>query len=185
LIFEPLPIPGAWSVRLEPRRDERGYFARSWCQREFAAHGIEIDMVQSSLSHNARAGTLRGMHYARPPSSEGKLVRCERGRILDVLLDLRPDSPAYLRHAAVELVDRSGDAVYVPPGVAHGFQTLEDDTDVLYMMSDFYRPELDAGVRFDDPAFGIRWPLPVTLIAPRDRGYPDFVPADRGPGPRS
>ena len=176
MIFEPTAIPGAWLLRVERLADERGFFARVWCRREFADHGIEIDMVQASVSRNEQAGTLRGMHFAKPPAREGKLVRCMRGRIFDVLLDLRPPSPAYLKHIAVELDAEACDAVYVPPGVAHGFQTLVDDSDILYMMSDFYRPALSAGVRYDDPAFGIRWPLPVTRIAERDQAYADFHP---------
>ena len=174
MIFEPTPIPGAFVVRPERREDERGSFARVWCRHEFAAHGIEVDMVQGSVSRNRRAGTLRGMHFSRPPSQEGKLVRCERGRVHDVLIDLRTGSKARLAHFAIELDDRAGAAIYVPPGVAHGFQTLVDDSDVLYLMSDFYQPDLGEGVRYDDPAFGIRWPLPVTMIAVRDSTYPDY-----------
>jgi len=180
LIFEPTSIPGAFVIRPEPREDERGFFARVWCRQEFAAHGIEVDMVQASVSRNRRAGTLRGMHFSRPPSQEGKLVRCERGRVHDVLLDLRPGSSTRLAHFAIELDERAGIAVYVPPGVAHGFQTLADDCDVLYLMSDFYQPDLAEGVRYDDPAFGIRWPLPVSMIAVRDTTYPDFHSAVPG-----
>jgi dTDP-4-dehydrorhamnose 3,5-epimerase len=175
LIFESTAIDGAFVVRPQRQVDERGFFARTWCREEFAAHGVEVDMVQASVSHNERAGTLRGMHYSRLPAVEGKLVRCERGRVHDVLLDLRRGSTSYLCHVAIELDARSGVAVYIPPGVAHGFQTLVDDSDVLYMMSDVYRPELAAGVRYDDPTFGLRWPLPVGTIAARDRGYPDHA----------
>ena len=174
MIFEPTALPGTVVVRGERREDERGYFARVWCREEFAAHGVAIDILQASVSYNRRAGTLRGLHYALAPAREGKLVRCERGRIFDVALDLRPGSPAFLRHVAIELAGDDLVALYLPPGVAHGFQTLEDDSSVLYMMSEAYRPELAAGVRFDDPAFGIAWPLPVSVIAARDRSYPDF-----------
>jgi len=174
VILEAAPIPGAFVIELERREDERGFFARLWCHEEFAAVGIDVQMVQASVSHNRLAGTLRGMHFARAPAREGKLVRCQRGRIFDVILDLRPDSPAYLGHFAIELDDRRGTGLYVPPGVAHGFQTLADDCDVLYLMTEAYRPELGDGVRHDDPAFGIRWPRAVSLIAPRDRDYPDY-----------
>lgn len=174
--FEPLAIPGAFSITIEAHADERGYFARTWCRDEFAAHGIADAMVQSSVSRNHRAGTLRGMHFAWPPAREGKLVSCGRGRVHDVLLDLRPDSPAFLQHAALELDADRHDAVYIPPGVAHGFQTLTPDCEVRYMMTEAYRPECAAGVRFDDPAFGLRWPLPVGIVADRDRAYPDFDP---------
>ncbi|MFO1300381.1 MAG: dTDP-4-dehydrorhamnose 3,5-epimerase family protein [Burkholderiaceae bacterium] len=175
MIFEATPIDGAFVVRLEPRIDERGFFARTWCRDEFAAHGIAIDMVQASVSHNRTAGTLRGMHYSAPPSHEGKLVRCERGRIFDVIVDLRQDSATFLRQFSFELDDRRRDALYIPPQVAHGFQTLEPDSDVLYMMSDRYAPELARGVRHDDPRLAIRWPLPVSVIAERDRSWPDFA----------
>jgi dTDP-4-dehydrorhamnose 3,5-epimerase len=174
LIFQSTPIPGALLVQLERNTDDRGFFARSWCRNEFERQGIAVDMVQASLSHNRTAGTLRGLHFAWPLSQEAKLVRCERGRVLDVILDLRPASPAFLRHFAVGLDDQQHNALYIPRGVAHGFQTLVDECTVLYMMTDFYRPELADGVRFDDPAFGIAWPLPVTSIVERDRRYPDF-----------
>ena len=174
MIFQSTPIPGALLVQLERNTDDRGFFARSWCRNEFERQGIAVDMVQASLSHNRTAGTLRGLHFAWPLSQEAKLVRCERGRVLDVILDLRPASPAFLRHFAVGLDDQQHNALYIPRGVAHGFQTLVDECTVLYMMTDFYRPELADGVRFDDPAFGIAWPLPVTSIVERDRRYPDF-----------
>jgi dTDP-4-dehydrorhamnose 3,5-epimerase len=174
LIFEPTPLAGAYVVELQRRTDERGFFARTWCRNEFAGQGIDAELVQSSISYSRRAGTLRGMHFAWPPSREGKLVRCERGAIHDVIIDLRPDSQTFLQHAGVELTEDSRRALYIPPGFAHGFQTLVDDTEVLYMMTDFYRAELADGVRFDDPAFGICWPRPVTVIVERDRSYPDF-----------
>lgn len=174
MIFEPLPIPGAMLIGIEPHADERGFFARLWCREEFASKGIDIHVEQASLSHNRTSGTVRGMHLARPPAQEGKLVRCQRGRVHDVLLDLRPESAQYMHHVAVELDASRHNAVWIPSGVAHGFQTLEDDSDVVYMMSESYRHELATGVRFDDPAFGIRWPLPVSVIADRDRHYPDY-----------
>jgi dTDP-4-dehydrorhamnose 3,5-epimerase len=172
--FVPTAIPGARTVELERHPDVRGFFARTWCRDEFARQGIAVDMVQASVSHNRLRGTVRGLHFSWPPSHEAKLVRCERGQVIDVIVDLRPDSPAFLRHVAVTLDDEQGNALYIPPGVAHGFQTLTDNCTVLYMMSDFYRPGLADGVRYDDPAFGIAWPLPVSCIVDRDRLYPDF-----------
>lgn len=174
MIFEPTPIPGAFAVLPERREDERGFLARAWCREEFAAHGIAIDIAQSSVSYNRQAGTLRGMHFAWPPAQEGKLVRCERGAVYDVIVDLRPSSVAYLRHHALQLDESNGSALYVPPGVAHGFLTLADHSQILYMMSEAYRPDLAGGARFDDAAFGIRWPRPVAMIAARDRNYPNF-----------
>jgi dTDP-4-dehydrorhamnose 3,5-epimerase len=174
VIFEETSVPGAFIVRPERREDDRGFFARVWCRNEFAAHGIEIDMVQASVSHNRLAGTLRGLHFTWTPAEEGKLVRCERGRIFDVIVDLRPQSLAFLRHSGHLLDQDDQIALYIPPGVAHGFQTLADDSTVVYMMSEAYRADLAAGVRHDDQAFGIRWPAPVTMIAERDRSYPDF-----------
>jgi len=177
MTFEPTSISGAFVVGVERHRDERGFFARTWCRDEFAAHGVEGDMVQASVSHNHHTGTLRGMHFTWRPSKEAKLVRCEAGRVHDVTVDLRPESPTYLRRVALTLDSREHTALYIPQGVAHGFQTLMDDSVVLYLMSDIYRPALAAGVRFDDPALGIEWPVPVTVVAERDRGYADFDPA--------
>jgi dTDP-4-dehydrorhamnose 3,5-epimerase len=176
--FAPLSIAGARLVRTDVHVDVRGSFARLFSADEFAAEGLPAVMVQTNLSRNVRRGTVRGLHFQWPPSAEGKLVRCVRGRLHDVLLDLRPDSPTYLRHEAVRLDESDSDAVFIPPGVAHGFQTLADDTDVLYQMSDVYAPDLASGVRWNDPAFGIRWPEAATVIADRDAGYPDFD-ADR------
>jgi dTDP-4-dehydrorhamnose 3,5-epimerase len=175
--FQATSIPGAQTLELERRSDERGFFARTWCREEFARQGITVDMVQASISHNRLRGTVRGLHFTWPPSREAKLVRCERGRVLNVIVDLRPDSAAFLRHVAVTLDDEQCNALYIPPGVAHGFQTLAEDCTVLYMMTDYYRPELADGVRYDDPAFGVGWPLPASCIIERDRGYPDFDPA--------
>jgi dTDP-4-dehydrorhamnose 3,5-epimerase len=172
--FKPTVLPGVYEVLLQAHEDERGFFARTWCAREFAADGLPARIVQSSVSYNRNKGTLRGLHFQWPPSQEGKLVRCEQGAVYDVALDLRPESPAFLKHFAVELVASTGNAVFIPPGVAHGFQVLADDTRVHYQMSDFFAPELGDGVRFDDPAFGIVWPLPVSMISARDQCYPDF-----------
>jgi dTDP-4-dehydrorhamnose 3,5-epimerase len=175
--FEALDVAGACLIRPAAAVDERGFFARTFCTQEFARHGLPERVVQSSISHNSRRGTVRGLHFQWPPSTEAKTVRCERGSILDVLLDLRPESPSYLRHQAVELNDSNRLAVHIPPGIAHGFQTLEDASEVLYMMSDYFAPPLADGVRWNDPAFGIHWPIAATNISNRDATYPDF---DRG-----
>jgi dTDP-4-dehydrorhamnose 3,5-epimerase len=174
LIIGRTPIPDAYIVEIEPHGDDRGFFARTWCRDEFRRAGVDVEMVQASVSHNRLTGTLRGLHFTWPPALEGKLVRCERGRIFDVILDLRPHSPSFLAHFSVELDDDRRTAIYIPPGVAHGFQTLVDDCDVFYMMTESYRPELAAGVRHDDQQFGIAWPRAVSVIAERDRMYPSF-----------
>lgn len=169
-----LPIGGCYSVTANRIEDERGFFARLWCREAFSRAGLVIQIEQTSASFNRLAGTLRGMHFAWPPAQEGKLVRCARGRLYDVLLDLRPDSSTYGQSSTLVLDADEHNAVYVPPGVAHGFQTLVDHTEVHYMMSESYRPDLSDGVRFDDSAFGIRWPLPVACVSERDSTYPDF-----------
>ena len=170
----PLAIDGVRLIGIDRLGDDRGFFARLWCREEFARAGMDLPIEQASASFNQQAGTLRGMHFAWPPATEAKLVRCARGRMHDVLLDLRPHAPSYLQHLAVVLDEDSHDALFVPPGVAHGFQTLCDATEVHYMMSEAYQPDLADGVRFDDPRFGIRWPLPVSCISDKDRAYPDF-----------
>jgi dTDP-4-dehydrorhamnose 3,5-epimerase len=173
--FESLKLPGAVRVKMERHPDERGFFARSFCAREFRARGLPTDFVQSSISWNTRRGTVRGLHFQWPPSQEDKLVRCVRGAIFDVLVDLRPERGSFLEHCALELNEDNRDAVFIPPGVAHGFQTLTDDAEVLYQMSDFHAPELAAGVRWNDPAFAIRWPMTAdVVIAARDAAYADF-----------
>jgi len=175
MLFESLGLPGAALVRLEPHADLRGFFARLVCVEEFRAQGLPGDFVQSSISWNRRRGTVRGMHFQWPPSREGKLIRCLRGAIHDVLLDLRPGEPTYLKHRAVVLDQHNRDALFIPTGVAHGFQTLADDCEILYQMTDFHAPALATGVRWNDPAFGIRWPLGEDIvIAERDAAYPDF-----------
>lgn len=173
--IRPLGIHQAWLVKLERKSDERGFFARTFCTREFGEAGLPTEMVQASVSFNTRRATVRGMHFQWPPSREGKLVRCVRGGVFDVLLDLRPDSSTYLRHVAVQLDQDNRDAVFIADGIAHGFQTLSDATEVLYQMTDAYAPELAAGVRWNDPAFAIRWPLSDGIvISDRDASYPDF-----------
>ncbi|MBL8379592.1 MAG: dTDP-4-dehydrorhamnose 3,5-epimerase family protein [Burkholderiales bacterium] len=174
--FVATAIDGAFLVEPEAHADARGSFARLWCSEEFSAHGIDIGIAQASRSWNPRAGTLRGMHFQRLPSREAKLVRCERGRIFDAIIDLRPHSPTFMAHLALELDAITGAAIYVPAGCAHGFLTLEDDCAVHYMMSEGQQAQLASGVRYDDPAFGITWPRPVACIHERDRSYPDFDP---------
>ena len=172
--FESTPLPGAFVVTPERLRDERGWFARTFSRSDFAAHGMNPDVLQCNLSHSARRGTLRGMHFQRAPHAEAKLVRCARGAIYDVIVDLRPSSPAYRRHFGVRLDPTDDRMLYVPEGCAHGFLTLEDDTLVFYQMSHVYEPSAAAGVRWNDPAFGIAWPFAPTVMADRDRNYPDF-----------
>lgn len=173
--IEALALPGAALVKMTRIEDERGFFARSACVAEFRTHGLAGEFVQSSISWNPRRGTVRGLHSQWPPSREGKLVRCVRGAIHDVLLDLRPGQATYLSHQGITLDEDNRDAVYVPPGVAHGFQTLADESEVLYQMTDLHAPELAFGVRWNDPAFAIGWPIrEPTVIAPRDANYADF-----------
>jgi dTDP-4-dehydrorhamnose 3,5-epimerase len=161
-------------IELEPARDERGFFARTFCMREFAAHGLDTVFVQHSTSYNARAGTVRGMHYQRPPHDEVKVVTCLKGGIWDVIIDLRPDSATFGKWEAFELTARNRRQLYVPRGFAHGFQSLADDAEVGYLISDFHVPEASAGYRYDDPAFAIDWPTPPTVMSVKDRSWPAF-----------
>jgi dTDP-4-dehydrorhamnose 3,5-epimerase len=170
--FTDTRIEGAFIVDVEPYADGRGLFARTFCEREFAAAGLAARFVQCSVSTNYRRGTLRGMHYQHPPAAEIKLVRCTAGAIYDVIVDLRPESPTFRQHLAVTLSARDRRALYIPEMVAHGFQTLDDDTEVFYHISQFYAPDQAAGVRFDDPALAIPWPLPVSVISEKDRSWP-------------
>ena len=173
--FVPTPIPGVHVVELERHEDERGFFARAWSGEELAAAGLNGALAQCSLSRNVAVGTLRGMHFQRPPHEEAKLVRCTRGAIYDVAVDLRPDSPTHTEWFGVELDAESGLALYIPEGCAHGFQALEADSDVFYAISAPYAPDAAAGVRWDDPAFGIIWPdAAERVINERDRSWPDY-----------
>jgi dTDP-4-dehydrorhamnose 3,5-epimerase len=172
LIFTPTPLAGAYLVELEPLADERGFFARSFCGEEFEARGLNGHIAQSNVSFNRRRGTLRGLHYQAAPHAEAKLVRCTQGAIWDVIVDLRADSPSYKRWHAVELSAENRRALYVPEGFAQGFQTLADSSEVLYLMSQFYRPDAARGVRWDDPALGIPWPIANPQLSDRDRGLP-------------
>lgn len=177
MILSPTPLGGAWLADIERHEDQRGFFARTWCRREFEKHGLDTRLVQCSMSRNLRRGTLRGLHWQAAPHAEVKLVRCTRGAIWDVIVDLRPDSPSYTRHFATELTAETCRALYIPEGFAHGFVTLADDTDVLYQMSAFYEPSSARGVRWNDPVFAIPWPVEHPIVHERDAGYPDFVPA--------
>jgi dTDP-4-dehydrorhamnose 3,5-epimerase len=168
-------LKGVFEIHLEPKCDDRGFFARSWCQREFESAGLNPKLLQCNVSFNTKKGTLRGMHYQEAPHQETKLVRCTRGAIYDVAVDLRRDSPTFKQWAGAMLSADNRNMLYIPEGCAHGFLTLEDETEVLYQMSEFYKAELGRGVRWNDPAFGIVWPGEVWVIAERDRAYPDFV----------
>jgi dTDP-4-dehydrorhamnose 3,5-epimerase len=178
MIFTETKLPGAFEIELERKADERGFFARTWCAREFAEQGLGTTVAQCNISFNAHQGTLRGMHWQAAPHQEAKLVRCAAGSVWDVIIDLRPESPTYLQHVGVELTAGRGNMLYVPEGLAHGFLTLEPATEVFYQMSEFYTPEAASGLRYDDPLFGIVWPTAVAVIAERDAGYPDFVPGE-------
>jgi dTDP-4-dehydrorhamnose 3,5-epimerase len=177
VIFRETTLSGAFIVDLEPRADERGFFARTFCEREFEEHGLPTWYPQCNLSRNRKAGTLRGMHYNAAPHGEAKLIRCATGAIYDVIIDLRAGSTTNLAWFGVELTAMEGRALFVPAGFVHGFITLEDDTDVFYQMGDFYRPEAARGLRWNDPRLAIRWPREPTLVAERDASYPDYDPA--------
>jgi dTDP-4-dehydrorhamnose 3,5-epimerase len=168
------PIPGVFRMDIEPITDERGFFARLSCSEELAQHGLVGGFAQTSLSSNTVAGTVRGMHFQKAPHAETKIVRCVSGAILDAVFDLRPHSPTYLEHFAVELNEINKTALYIPPGIAHGFQTLRDASEVLYMIDKAHHAESASGVRWDDPQFNFGWPMHVSVIAERDRSFPDW-----------
>ena len=174
MIFRETRIAGAFVIELEPQRDERGSFARTFCAREFEAHGLDARVVQCNLSANRWRGTLRGMHAQRAPHAESKLVRCTRGALHDVILDLRADSPSRGQHVGLRLCAGDGRMLFVPKGVYHGFLTLADDTEVFYQMSEYYESSSAVGVRWNDPAFGIEWPGEVRVISERDSSYPSW-----------
>jgi dTDP-4-dehydrorhamnose 3,5-epimerase len=176
LIFRETKLKGAFIIEPERQEDERGFFARTFCQEEFEAHGFNPRVVQCNISFNRKKGTLRGMHYQIAPYQEAKLVRCAGGAIYDVIIDLRLESPTFKQWIAVELTANNHQMLYVPEGLAHGFLTLEDDTEVFYQMSEFYHPECARGVRWDDPAFRIEWPIAEVIISAKDRRYPNFEP---------
>jgi len=174
--FIPIPLPGAFLIEIEPVADERGFFARTWCAEEFRSHGLSPQLAQCSISFNKRKGTLRGMHYQDEPHAETKLICCCSGAIYDVIIDLRPASSNYCKSFHVELTSSNGKMLYVPQGCAHGFQTLADDTQVFYQMSVPYRPESARGIRWNDPLFGIEWPLRDVILSERDRSFQDYKP---------
>jgi dTDP-4-dehydrorhamnose 3,5-epimerase len=174
MIFRETKLPGVFEIHPERKTDARGFFARTWCRNEFESHGLNPELVQSSISFNARKGTLRGVHYQVAPHVEAKLVRCTKGAICDVVVDLRPHSRTFKNWVSAVLTAENRQMLYVPEGCAHGFLTLEDDSEVLYQISEFYDQESARGVRWDDPAFQIAWPASVEVISERDRTYPDF-----------
>jgi dTDP-4-dehydrorhamnose 3,5-epimerase len=172
MLFEQTDLAGLVLVLPERREDARGYFARTFCTDEFATHGLASSFPQSSLSFNEKAGTVRGMHYRLPPCAETKLIRCARGAVLDIVVDLRPQAPSFRQWRAFELTAANGKALYIPEGFAHGFQTVEDDTEVAYSITPAYTPGMDMGIRPNDPALGICWPLPVSAISDKDLSWP-------------
>ena len=176
------PIAGAWLVDLAPLRDERGHFVRSYCRDTFMAHGIEVSWVQSNLSFNTEKGTLRGLHYQTAPYEEAKLVRVSRGRIFDVIVDLRPDSPSFGQTFSCTLDSDSMRSLFIPTGIAHGFQTLEQNTEVVYMMSEVYSAPHAVGLHWQDPDLAIAWPLPCPVVSPRDSAHPFFKDVFQGVG---
>jgi dTDP-4-dehydrorhamnose 3,5-epimerase len=172
--FHPTTLRDVWLVHLEPVRDSRGFFARTFCVEEFATRGLVTSYPQHSISYSACKGTLRGMHYQRDPHGEAKLVRCVKGAIWDVIIDIRLGSPTYCNWQGFELSSMNGHQLYIPKGFAHGFQTLSDDVEINYLISEVYEPQSACGIRHDDPIFGITWPLPVTEISQKDLHWPDF-----------
>jgi dTDP-4-dehydrorhamnose 3,5-epimerase len=172
LCFTETSIAGAWVIDPSPHEDERGRFMRVWCAREFVTHGLSFVPVQANMGFSVRKGTLRGMHFQGPPALEAKLVRCTKGAIFDVVLDLRPESPSYGKWYGVELTPENGRMLYIPQHCGHGYQTLIDGTEMYYMASEYYTPGAASGVRFDDPAFNIQWPLTATAISEQDRKWP-------------
>lgn len=172
MTFKETRLKGAFEIGLQRREDERGFFARMWCEREFEAHGLSTRVAQGNVSFNRVKGTVRGLHFQFPPAAETKLVRCTAGAIVDVIVDLRPESPTYLQHVAVELTAENHLALYVPERFAHGYQVLQDNTETTYMVGEFYAPALEGGLHYADPLLGIRWPLPVADVSDKDRVWP-------------
>jgi dTDP-4-dehydrorhamnose 3,5-epimerase len=171
VIFIETELKGAFIIDLERREDSRGFFARAFCQKEFKAHGLNPTIAQANIASNIRRGTLRGMHFQFPPAAETKLVRCTRGAILDIIVDLRPESPTYLKHVAVELNEDNQRALCVPERFAHGYQALADNTDTSYQVGEFYTPETESGLMYNDPRLGLKWPLPISVISEKDQKF--------------
>lgn len=172
--FTKTPLAGAYVIELERRNDERGFFARTWCADEFAEQGLKTNLVQQNMSLTIKKGTLRGMHFQKTPHAETKVVRCTRGAIYDVIIDLRPDSPTHRQWFGIKITSVDYNMVYVPEGFAHGFVTLEDHSEVSYLVTAFYTPEADSGVRYNDPAFNIQWPIPIVSVSDKDASFPDY-----------
>lgn len=177
MIFNPLPLPGAFLIDLEKREDERGFFARAYCQREFAAHGLMAQFVQANNSLSVQQYTLRGLHYQLGDTAEDKYLRCIRGMTHNVIVDMRPDSPTFLQHCSVQLSPERRNALYVPRGFANGAMTLLPETELFYLATNFYAPEAERGVRWNDPKIGIKWPHEPAVLSPKDTGFPDYDPA--------
>jgi dTDP-4-dehydrorhamnose 3,5-epimerase len=177
MIFIETNLRGAYLIEPEKLEDKRGFFARSFCVKEFKKHGLNPRLVQCNISFNAKEGTLRGMHYQKAPCAEAKLVRCTRGALHDVIVDLRPDSPTFKVHFGIQLDESNRLMLYIPEGFAHGFITMKDNSEIFYQMSEFYSPQHAAGFRWNDPSFGIQWPTEIQVISERDRTYPDFETA--------
>ncbi len=175
MIFRKTKLAGAYIIEPEPFKDKRGLFARTFCRREFEKIGHTKEFVQFNHSHTLQKGTIRGLHYQLPPHMEIKLIRCVRGSVYDVIVDLRPHSPTYLEYIGIKLSGKNMRMIYVPEGFAHGFQTLEDDSDLIYHHTAFYAPEAESGLRFDDPKIGIDWPLPPRSLSEKDKNYPDLA----------
>ncbi len=181
MIFQETRLEGAFIIEPEPIEDPRGFFARAWCQREFQAHGLKTHLAQANIAFSRKRGTLRGLHYQAPPAAEAKLIRCVRGAIFDAIIDLRPDSPSYEEWLGVELTAENYRMLYVPEGFAHGYQSLLDDTEAFYMVSQFYTPGAERGIRWDDPAFGIEWPIrEAPTVSEKDRGWPPYRMRKKG-----
>ncbi len=172
MLFTETKLRGAFVIDLERREDNRGFFARAFCQNEFSDHGLKPVIAQANIGFNRRRGCLRGMHFQYPPAAETKVVRCTRGAVLDIIVDLRPESPTFLEHISVELTADNHRAIYIPERFAHGYQALEDDTETSYQVGEFYTPGAEGGLRYDDPALGLTWPLPVSEISEKDAAWP-------------
>jgi dTDP-4-dehydrorhamnose 3,5-epimerase len=175
--FTETPLPGAFIIDLEKKGDERGFFARYFCKKEYGVHNLCSDIVQINNSLSAQAGTLRGMHYQLPPKAEDKIVRCVKGALFDVIIDLRPKSSTFLQHFGVELTAENRRMLYVPKGFAHGFLSLQDNTETIYLVTEYYAADRERGIRYNDPEFGIQWPVQPSIVSPKDMAHPDFDPA--------
>ncbi len=181
MIFTETKLKGAFILEVKKIEDERGFFGRSWCKKELEDHGLNANVVQANVSYNKVKGTLRGMHFQKPPYQETKLVRCTRGAIYDVIIDLRPDSPTYRQYIGVELTEDNYRMLFVPGDFAHGFITLQDKTEVTYQVTQYYTPGAEGGIRWNDPAFNIRWPIEPVVVSGKDQVHPDFTDATLKP----